>query len=220
MRKLLPCVVLLVSAVLLAVPASAVTITFEDLASNPDGWGWLGPASGGPETYGGLEWSIDAAWASLSYESTIYSDLGGFGNTCNGEVAAFTAWALPIDFRVPYGQSTGFPSFDLNSMRIGAWCNDDQPVQITGYRNGEIRYQETVYAQFDGGDLILNWTDLDFVGMDPTAGSGSHHDDFPYYGDHFVIDDVSYTPAPGLPAFALVGAAPLVGGIVRKLRKK
>jgi hypothetical protein len=39
----------------------------------------------------------------------------------------------------------------------------------------------------------------------------------PYdYGSGYVRLDA----APGLPAFALVGAAPLVGGLVRRLRKR
>jgi len=78
-----------------------------------------------------------------------------------------------------------------------------------------------ITSAFDGayqGDGVLT---LMMKADDETLNSGN----WEYFADRTYDDDtkgfyVDYTTAPGLPAFALVGAVPLVGGLVRKLRKR
>jgi hypothetical protein len=203
------CVLILIGVLALSVPASATVITFEDLDPGyaaadrlPDGYAgftWGGPADNW--------WMTEDFAPNSGYQNTITMVPGS-------RVGTYTADAAMM--------SMSHSPFRLNSLNIGAAWNDDQFVTVAGYLNGNLVDSDYFMAPVAGMSRSFNWGWIDSVEITPDWNTGTHHSGYDTgAGHHVALDQIDYAAAPpGLPAFALVGAAPIVGGIVRRLRRR
>jgi hypothetical protein len=183
-------------------------LTFEDLYPGQAAYGTLS------SSYGGFTWG--GPWGTYWITEDYYPD-SGYHNTIvvapNSRVGILTPLAYDISM------SDG--AFRLNSMNIGAAWNDDQYVTVAGYLNGNLVGSDYFMAPVTGMTKSFGWGWIDSVEVTPDVNTGTHHDGYNGgYGSHIGLDQIDYTKAPGLPAFMLIGAAPLVGGLVRRYRRK
>jgi hypothetical protein len=204
------CVLTLSCVLALSVPASATVLTFEDLDPGYAAYGFV------PAGYAGFAWGGDygAYWITEDYHP-----VSGYHNVAtmapNSRMAIFTPGQSAM--------SMSDDAFTLNSLDIGAAWNDDQYVTVAGYLNGSLVDSDYFVAPVTGMTKSFDWGWVDTAWITPDLDTGVPHPGFEYGGAgcHFVaVDNIDYTAAPGLPAFVLVGAAPVVGGLVRRLRRK
>jgi hypothetical protein len=202
------CVLVLSCVLALSVPASATVVTFEDLDPGSAGYGPV-PAGYAGFTWGGpygVYWITEDLYPMSGYHNTIAVVPGS-------RIGIFT----PAESRI--SMSDG--AFKLNSLNIGAAWNDDQYVTVAGYLNGDLVASDYFVAPASGLSKSFGWGWVDSVEITPDQNTGTHHAGYDGgEGHHVAIDQIGYTAAPGLPAFALVGAAPICSGIVRRLRRK
>jgi hypothetical protein len=212
---------ILLALVLGAGQSFATVLTFDDLDTTNDATGY----GAIPDGYGGFNWSgvpgsgygepVDFAYLGKNYmDLVLYIPESGYENTIEGKAGAYNDYAGTVSLG---GGGGGGALFTFNGAKFGAAWNDDLQLDLVGSKNGSPLYSTTLTLQVTGDDFDLDWAGIDELSF--KSYGGSNHG---YYGggDHFVMDNFDYTAAPGLPAFALIGAAPIVGGIVRRWRKR
>jgi hypothetical protein len=199
MFRLGTCLFVLALLGLIALPAGATVLDFDDLSD--DGYGTAYPM---PDGYGGFNWSYYFGW--IGKEEWVPS---GYNNVIEGTAG------VNNKFESDVSMDDGL--FHFNGVKLGAGWNDGLNIDITGLRDGQEIYSTTVTTDVYGGDFDFGWLNIDELRF--SSYGGSNHG-YGGAGDHFVMDNFDFTVAPGLPAVALLGAAPLVGAVIRRFRKR
>jgi len=126
----------------------------------------------------------------------IFSDAGHYWGFALGTDGAGDALVRPTDgANTTYSVGVDAPEFHRYAISKGA-----------GASEAEVRVDGSLVASFTGiaaSEKGVYWGS----GQTDCSGIGAYR-------------TVFLTAAPGLPAFALVGAAPALGAVVRKLRKR
>lgn len=177
-------------------PASAETITFDDLAGN---------ASMIANGYGGLNWSNFGAFNGSGYATSGYVN-----GRVSGLNTAFNSGGTPASF-------SATTPFTLNSGYFtGAW-NNGLVISVVGLVDGLQAYSDSFTVDATGPSLhIFNWSNLSSVRFSSAGGvnaglSGA--------GNHFVLDNLTIdgaVPEPATWAMMMMG----IGAIGFAMRRK
>jgi hypothetical protein len=186
------CVLILFCVLTLCVPASATVITFEDAVQGPLASDFY--ASEGVLFGGPVGANVET-----------YDLLGN--------VVRSGDWYSPLEMTLVMPGDVGTPGV-TDYVSMYNWF---------GPGNGEETDKWTASTYDLGGNLIETKQLIGDGWL--TFGTGAIHkvilddmDDTAFAMDNFTFNGP--TAAPGLPAVALIGAAPIVGGIVRRFRRK
>ena len=138
--------------------AQAKLIDFEDLYP---GYEAVGPM---PTDYQGFDWSDYAGWYT---KHAVYPPGSGYEYTCEGNVALFTSWSMPI--------SMSGETFDFVSCKVGSAWYETEQVLFEGYKGGELVYQKVVTTNNTGGAYFtFNFYGIDTVVVYPQDNENGH----------------------------------------------
>ena len=170
------------------------TLTFEDLYP---GYETNGPI---PANYQGFTWSAYSYWITKNFHPN-----SGYYNNTIGQVSAFTAWEMPIDFG-------GF-DYSVSGLFLGAAWNDEQYVTLEGWDDGVLKYSAYVLAPYTGPNWVaLNWGKLDLFKIIPDPNTGIDYDPNDNgSGHHIVFDNFVYCNPVPLPGTLLLLGSGLLG---------
>jgi len=190
--------VLLVLEVCFISPAQAVTISFENIYSslNKENTNPI------PANYAGLSWSSKFRLITIEYTENVTSGIG-YRNGRMGNVVAYTSGAAGSNF-VELSSNT---AFDFTGAYITSAWKFNQDVLLTGYRNGAVVHQTTIYTSCDKA----YWFNFDFSNIDRlviapgTMGTNYYSND---RGNHLAIDNITIIPEP--ISLLLLGAGSLL----------
>jgi len=190
--------------------ASALVLTFDDVSTIM--------YDAIPEGYGGLDWD------NFYVVHEDYCPGSGYDNgVVSHNYVAYNFGGSPASILISAGD--GFPAFDFEGAYItGAW-NDGLSVNIVGYLDGSEIYNQTVVVDTDGP----TWFDADYYNIDELlfTSSGGTNAGLPLYGgpvigtgEHFAMDNFTYTPIPEPTTMLMLGClgAGLAGA--RKFKRK
>ena len=176
--------------------AGATVLTFDDISTAQSGT----IANG----YGGFDWD------QFGYVNGVIGS--GYDNgTVSGDYVAANQWANVA--------TVGEFSFDFNGAYFtGAW-NDGLNINIQGFSNGSVLYDETIQVDHYGP----TWFAANFVGIDRLVidSYGGINAGIGGFGEHFAMDDFTFTEAAPVPepsTILLMGAGLL--GLVGYNRKR
>lgn len=178
-------------------------LTFDDLSFN----GLYAPVADG---YGGLQWN------NFEVLNTV-AELNDYGP--NGEVNGMVS-PNNVIFN-DFGTAASFSdskAFDLDSAYLAGVWNDGLEVDVEGYLNGVLTYNNVYTVNTDGSTLVdFDYDDVNEVTF--TAYGGTPHGYTFGHGTQFSIDNMSVTLNPVVPVPEPgVGALAAVAGILLGLR--
>lgn len=179
--------------------ATATTLTFDD----------IGTGGSIPNGYGGLNWS------SVHYlNGTTYplSPSGYYNGRVSGDYVAWNGSGGDVL------SNTAAGTFDFNSTYLTAAWNNGLNIQVRGYNNGILLYDQTVIVdQFGPTLFVFNYLGIDdlkfttFGGVDAgTPGSGQQ-----MAMDNFTFNQSAQVPEPA--SLLLLGTG--VAAVMRRRRK-
>ncbi len=186
----------LVAAVAVS-PASATTITFDDLAS----------ASTIANGYNGLNWSNFGA-----YNGSDYATSGYVNGRVSGVNTAYNMYGSPASF-------SSATAFTLNSGYFtGAW-NNGLVISVVGLVAGLQVYSDTFTVNANGPTLhTFDWTNLSGVTFSSAGGVNAG---LSSTGTQFALDNLTINaavPEPATWAMMLVGFG-MMGATMRYRRR-
>jgi alginate O-acetyltransferase complex protein AlgI len=128
--------------------------------------GFLGPAAEKVYDSDQVPGALDAWASTLAFSGQIFCDFAGYSTTAIG-VALCLGFAMPDNFRFPYG-AVGFSDFWRRwHITLSSWLRDYVYIPLGGNRHGEIR----TYASLMGTMLLgglwhgANWTFVVWGGL-------------------------------------------------------
>ena len=166
-RLLAPCLIATLCGVMF--PASAITITFDDLPDDKV------PV---PSGYAGLEWD------NFYYlDGAPYASIGGYADAfISPSRIGYNGFGFPATF-------SSISLFTLNSAYLTAAWNDDLEVTITGLLGGSALFSTSVVLSATSPTLVnFNFTDIDSVTF--VSSGGTPHPGYSGQGTHFAIDNI------------------------------
>jgi len=185
-------------------PARADVLTFDDITSTTTYTQSI------PSGYGGFEWDkwgviYDGTWA------------GYMNAPVSGHYSAFNLYADPASVLVVLAGD--FPAFDFEGGYFTAAWNTGLNIDVVGYRDGSPVYTTTVTAN----TLAPTWHSFGYSNIDElvfTSYGGTPYGYTGGGGEHFAMDNFTYTPIPEPASMLVLGGlgAGLAGA--RKLRRK
>lgn len=184
-------------------PSLSATLTFDDIS--------LGSEAPIPNGYGGFNWSNMYYLNSASYS---IQNSGYVRGTVSGDYVAFNAFANPGDVLAISSGDT----FDFNSTYLTAAWNHDLNINVQGYLNGSLVYNQTVVVSDDASTLF----NFNYLGIDQLkfVSFGGTDAGTPGGGEHFVMDNFTYN-AQAVPEPATIGLMGLgLLGFVLTRRKR
>ena len=200
-KKYAVVVVVLVIACAGAIPAHAVTLTFEDLKSicntTPFEYGYYNTVI--QNGYGGLNWSnfmaIDAPQA--------YPVSGYTNGRVSGDIVIYNGWADPASVL-----QTTAPIVLHSAYLTGAW-DDGLRVKADGYLGGVLKYTKTVTLSYYQPTFVnYGFNNVDRIEWSSLGGT------------HFAMDNLSYdiapVPEPSSILTLLCGIGTLGGLVLRR----
>jgi hypothetical protein len=218
MRVRLTALLFILVALLLGAGQASATTSYSALYGDNDGFGigaysgTLNPdvshASGGEAPY------TDVRLIGQGYIAPPFAPTGGFST-----------------FSIPTSQ---FIVSATLTMRTGAWvaqggnrCDGkSNAIVLDGQAVPSSFLQQfpgsgNTYAGIDTQSISLPSSFFDDLADGNVSLNGSYLSEYSGAGS-FQVDylQLDIETAPGLPAVALIGAAPLIGGIVRRFRKR
>lgn len=185
-------------------PSLSAMLTFDDISLEPE----FAPI---PNGYGGFNWSN---MYYLNSTPSIYEDSGYARGTVSGNYVAFNAFANPGDVLAISSGDT----FDFNSTYLTAAWNHDLNINVQGYLNGSLVYNQTVVVSDDAPTLF----NFNYLGIDQLkfVSFGGTDAGTPGGGEHFVMDNFTYN-AQAVPEPATIGLMGLgLLGFVLTRRKR
>lgn len=188
-----------------AVPASAVTITFDDITNTV-----ATPVSPANVLYNGYLWSnffvVDSAYLAAL---PIGGPSGyGAGTISPNSVAYGFGGPATVHSTTDFYANSGYLT--------GAW-RDGVAVSINGFNNGQLVFSQSVIVSSTTPSFV-NFAHIAVDSVEFTSSGGIHN---PLYtagdGAAFALDNLtlSAVPEPASWAFMLAGFA-LVGGALRR----
>jgi len=179
--------------------SQATVLTFDDISSANSGV--IG------DGYGGL------GWDDMGYIKGSYRPGSGYENgTVSGDYVAFNRFA-----RVA---TVSDSIFDFQGAYLTAAWNNDLNIEVKGFKDDNEVYSQTVTVDIDSP----TWFDFDFLGIDSLqfrSYGGVHAEQLAGHGEHFAMDDFTFsTPVPEPSTVILLGLG-LVGiaGVRRQRRE-
>lgn len=199
-----------------SVPAQGAsqTLTFENQVGLPDPGNIDGASI--PNGYGGLNWN------NFYYlnASTYIGNPSGYSNgLVSGKNVAYNAGGDGASLSV---SSPGV--FTFNSVYLTAAWNDGLSVVVDGYLGTTLLYSQTVIVDTSHptAPTIFNFAGIDSLTF--TSSGGSRHDGFVGAGDHFVMDDFTFTlgtdGAVPEPSSLISAAAAVAAGLGYGARRR
>jgi len=187
--------------------AGASTLTFEGLSSNPC-------CDLIPSGYGGLNWSNMGVINGFTYA-------GGTSGYRNGLISGSY-----VAFNESGGQGdaldiTATGTFDFDSTYLTAAWNDGLSIQVRGYNNGVLLYDNTLVVDTAASTLFT----FDYLGIDDlrfNSFGGVNHG-YPGAGTQFAMDNFTFNERTSVPEpcsllLLCTGLAGLAGCRWRKAR--
>lgn len=173
--------------------ATAITITFDDIASNE-----VGTIADG---YSGLNWD------NFGYSDDNFEIGSGYNNgVVSGHYTAFNEYGDPASV-------SSSSLFDFNSAYLTSAWNTGLNVTIEGWFGSSLLYTDTVVVDTTGSTLF----NFDFIGIDSlvfNSFGGVNVDALDYTGEQFVMDNMTITmssvPEPGMLVLLSIGLLSLV----------
>ncbi len=184
---------------MVAVPASASAVKFDDITTEE--WADI------PGSYAGLNWSSN--WEAGN--GTVWTDSGYNAGRISGDYVAFNNYASDVTI------SRTSPFDLIGAYFTGAW-NDGLNIQIQGRDAwGSLLYNQIIVVNATSP----TWAQLDFSGVfsvDFHSWGGTQHSAYGLSGTHFAMDNLVYSesiPAPGAALLTILGAS-MVGWLRRR----
>ena len=174
--------------------AQNVTITFDDLPTpvidDTDGDGDVDVYDGSVTNgYNGLTWdNFGVASAAEPHFSGYYA------GTISPTNVAFNGNGNPADF---YGTN----QFRLVSAYLTAAWNDDLQLEVLGYLNGTVVYNNIYYLSSTSPTLI-NFNNAVVNDVSFQSSGGSHNPNYDEYGEQFALDNLTILFLTGFLYFA------------------
>jgi hypothetical protein len=200
---------LFAGASVLVQPATATTITFDDLTDTSGGFGGT-PI---PNGYQGLNWTN---WSVLNTGLFTTNFLGG------NPSGALPGTVSPpnVAYNLTGGEAIFSSStpFTFNSADLTALWNDNLQVTVTGLLDGVTKDTITLSPSATAAALeTFNWANINEV--DLLAVGGTPHAGYSGAGTQVLIDNLTVTPTPEPSTLAILGAGLAGLGLLRRRRK-
>lgn len=150
-------------------------ISFDDLSDGGSGT----PIANG---YGGFNWTN----FSVLNTATYYANPSGYANgTTSPTNIAYNAWGAPALI-------TAATPFNFVGGNFAAAWNDGLQLRVVGYSGGNLVGDNTYTLGTSGA----SWLNVGLNGIDTLlliSSGGKSNSSFGGSGDHFVLDDFTYT---------------------------
>src|SRR5947208_4933166 len=118
------------------------------------------------DAHGQLPGMLDSWVATLAFAGQIFCDFAGYSTSAIG-VALCLGFAMPDNFRFPYG-AVGFPDFWRRwHITLSSWLRDYLYIPLGGNRHGEARTYAALMTTMLLGGLWhgANWTFVAWGGL-------------------------------------------------------